>query len=147
MIKPSKTYSHFGGRESLYIAISRPERERLRHFQASHQYTHTTAVHSWWYSTDFLRATTLQQHFFFSHFYSPASRQKPWSQVSSFLPPGFCLQFFIPHGVQQSHCSSIFHRVLLTHALALSAQVKMCTRKSPNEFIRVCTRRGSSSRN
>ena len=36
-------------------------------------------------------------------------------------PPRFLLSFFIAHRVQQSHCSSIFHRVLLTHALALSA--------------------------
>ena len=44
---------------------------------------------------------------------------KPWSQVSSPLPPGSCLYFFIAHRVQQSQCSSIFHRA--THALALSA--------------------------
>ena len=42
---------------------------------------------------------------------------KPWSQVSSLLPPGSCL---IAHRVKQSHCS-IFDRVLLTHALALFA--------------------------
>ena len=35
--------------------------------------------------------------------------------------PRFLPQFFIAHRVQQSHCSSIFHRVLRTHALALSA--------------------------
>ena len=29
-----------------------------------------------------------------------------------FSPPGSCLQFFIAHRVQQSHCSSIFHRVI-----------------------------------
>ena len=36
-------------------------------------------------------------------------------------PPRFLPSIFIAHRVQQSHCSSIFHRVLLTHALALSA--------------------------
>ena len=36
--------------------------------------------------------------------------------ASRFLPT-----VFIAHRVQQSHCSSSFHRVLLTHALALSA--------------------------
>ena len=46
---------------------------------------------------------------------------KPWSQVSSVLPPGSCLQFFSRIGFKQSHCSSIVHRVLLTHALAFSA--------------------------
>ena len=36
-------------------------------------------------------------------------------------PPRFLPSIFIAHRVQQSHCLSIFHRVLLTHALALSA--------------------------
>ena len=40
---------------------------------------------------------------------------KPWSQVSSFLPPGSCLQFLLAPRVQQSHCSSIFHGVLLIY--------------------------------
>ena len=55
---------------------------------------------------------------------------KPWSQVSSLLLPGSCLQFFIAHRVQQSHCSSIVHRVLLTHALALSASQFVHKKKS-----------------
>ena len=38
---------------------------------------------------------------------------KPWSQVSS-LPPRFLPSFFTAHRVQQSHCSSIIHRVLLS---------------------------------
>ena len=76
--------------------------------------------------------------YFFTHFYFPASGQAvvTWSQVSSLLPPGSCLQLFIAHRVQQSHCSSIFHRVLLTHALALSAS-QYAHKKSPNELIRV----------
>ena len=49
---------------------------------------------------------------------------------SSLLPPGSCLQFFIAHRVQQSHRSSIFHRVLLTHALALSASQIVRKKKS-----------------
>ena len=61
-----------------------------------------------------------------------------WTSPS---PPRFLPSIFIEHRVQQSHCSSIFHRVLLTHALALS-QVNLCTIKSPHEFIRVCTREG-----
>ena len=61
--------------------------------------------------------------------------------------PRFLPSIFIAHRVQQSHCSSIFHRVLLlTQTLALSAQVNLCTIKNANEFIRVCTRRGSNSR-
>ena len=35
--------------------------------------------------------------------------------------PRFLPSMFIAHRAQQSHCSSIFRRVLLTHALALSA--------------------------
>ena len=45
---------------------------------------------------------------------------KPW-WVSPVLPPQFLPSIRIAHRVQQSHCSSIFHRVLLTHAVALSA--------------------------
>ena len=69
--------------------------------------------------------------FFFSHTSSFQRLDKPWSQVSSLLPPGSCLQFFfIAHRFQQSHCSSIFHRVLLTHALALSASQFVDKKKS-----------------
>ena len=46
---------------------------------------------------------------------------KPWSQVSSFLPPRFLPSICIAHSVQQSRWSSVFHWVLLYHALALSA--------------------------
>ena len=50
-------------------------------------------------------------------------------------PPRFLPSIFIAHRVQQSHCSSIFHRVLLTHALALSASQFVHKKKSP----RFCT--------
>ena len=86
--------------------------------------------------------------FFFSHFYFPSSGQ---AVVTGVVPssPRFLPSIFIAHRVQQSHCSSIFHRVLLNVKLTLSrfAPVNWCTRKSPNEFIRVCTRWGSNSRN
>ena len=59
--------------------------------------------------------------FFFSHiFCSPAFGQAVVTGVVP-SPPRFLPSIFIAHRVQQSHCSSIFHRVLLTHALALSA--------------------------
>ena len=46
---------------------------------------------------------------------------KPWSQESFFSSPlGYCLHFFRRIGFS-THWSSIFHQVLLTHALALSA--------------------------
>ena len=56
----------------------------------------------------------------FAHFYFPASGQAVVTGVVP-PPPRFLPSFFIAHRVQHSHCSSIFHRVLLTHALALSA--------------------------
>ena len=72
--------------------------------------------------------------FFLSHFYSPASGQ---AVVTSVAPPSprFLPSIFIAHRVHQSHCSSIVHRVLLTHALALSASQFVHEKKSP----RICT--------
>ena len=68
--------------------------------------------------------------FFFSHTSTFQLLDKPWSQVSSLSPPRFLPSIFIAHRVQQSHCSSIFHRVLLTHALALSASQFVHKKKS-----------------
>ena len=45
-------------------------------------------------------------------------------------PPRFLPSIFIAHRVQQSHCLSIFRRVLLTHALALSASQFVHKKKS-----------------
>ena len=70
---------------------------------------------------------------------------KPWSQVSSLSgqavvtgvipsPPRFLPSFCIAHRIQQPHCSSIFHRVLLTHALALSASKFVYKKKSPRIY-------------
>ena len=60
--------------------------------------------------------------FFLAHFYFPASghtsrghRCRP-----SLPPPGYCLHFFLAHRVQHPLIVD-FYRVLLTHALALSA--------------------------
>ena len=52
--------------------------------------------------------------------------------VTGVIPssPRFLPSIFIAHRIQQSHCSSIFHRVLLTHALALSASQFVHTKKS-----------------
>ena len=63
--------------------------------------------------------------FFCPHFFFPASGQAVVTGVVP-SPPRFLPTIFIAHRVQQFHCSSIFHRVLLTHALALSA----------NQFVR-----------
>ena len=57
---------------------------------------------------------------------------KPLSQVSSL--PVFLPSIFVANRVQQSHCSSIFHRVLLTPALILSASQLMYKKKSPQIY-------------
>ena len=47
-----------------------------------------------------------------------------------FSPPVLAFNIFIAHRVQQSHCSSIFHRVLPTHAVfrkSICAQEKVPT--------------------
>ena len=68
-----------------------------------------------WFTYD----TTVPLFVFFSHFYFPVSGQVVVTGVVP-SPPRFLPSICIAHRVQQSHCSSIFHRVLLTHALALS---------------------------
>ena len=75
-------------------------------------------------------STTFFFCFFFVHTFTFQLLDKPWSQVSTLLLPGSCLQFFIAHRVQRSHCSSIVHRMLLTHALALSASQFVHEKKS-----------------
>ena len=67
--------------------------------------------------------------FFFAHFYFPASGQAVVTGVIP-SPPRFLPSILIAHRVQQSHCSSIFHRTLLTHALALSASQFVHKKKS-----------------
>ena len=71
--------------------------------------------------------------FFFTHIYFPASGQAvATGAVPS--PPRFSPSIFVAHRVQQSHCSLSFHRVLLTHALALSASQFMHKKKSPRTY-------------
>ena len=74
--------------------------------------------------------------FFLSHFYFPASGQAVVTGVVPF-PPRFLPSIFIAHRVQQSHCSSIFHRVLLAHALALSASQVVHKKKSQRIYTRM----------
>ena len=64
--------------------------------------------------------SSLRIFFFFAHIYFPASEQAAVTGVVP-SPPRFLPSTFIAHRFQQSPCSSISHRVLLTHALALSA--------------------------
>ena len=83
---------------------------------------------------------------FFAHFHFPASGQAVVTGVIP-SPPRSLPSVFIAHRVQLSHCSSIVHRMLLTHALALSASLFVHKKKSQRIYIRVCTRRGSNPRN
>ena len=86
----------------------------------------------------YIETDTDPQHsiffFFFAHFYFPASGQAVVTGVVP-SPPRFLPSIFIAHRVQQSHCSSTFHRVLLlTHALALSASQFVRKKKSPRIY-------------
>ena len=67
--------------------------------------------------------------FFLAHFHFPASGQAVVTGVIP-SPPRFLPTIFIAHRVQQSHWSSIVHRILLTHALALSASQLVHKKKS-----------------
>ena len=69
--------------------------------------------------------------FSFAHFYFPASGQ---AVVTGVIPssPRFLPPTFIAHRVQQSRCLSMLHRVVLTHALALSASQFVLKKKSTN---------------
>ena len=68
-----------------------------------------------------------------SHFHFPASEQAVVTGVVP-SPPRFLPLIFIAHRVQQSHCSSIFHRALLTHALALYASQFVHKKRSPRIY-------------
>ena len=65
--------------------------------------------------------------------YFPAFGQ---AMVTAVVPssPRFLPSIFIAHRVQQFRCSSIFHRVLQTHALALSASQFVHKKKSPRVY-------------
>ena len=84
--------------------------------------------------SSFLRSFFL--FLFFSHFYFPASGQAVVTGVVH-SPPRFLPSIIIAHRVQQSHYSSIFHRVLLTHALALSASQFVHKKKSQRIYTSV----------
>ena len=77
--------------------------------------------------------------FFFSPFFFihtrifPASGQAVVTGVVPSSPP-FLPSFFVAQRVQQSHCSSIFHLVLLTYALALSASQVVHKKKCPRIY-------------
>ena len=73
--------------------------------------------------------------FIFSLTFTFQLLDKPWSQVGVVpSPPRFLPSIFIAHGVQQSHCSSIIRRLLLTHALAFSASPFVHKKKSQRVY-------------
>ena len=75
---------------------------------------------------------------FFSHTLLSSFWASSVHRCRPFLPPGSCLQFFIAHRVQQSHSSSIFHRVFVANSRSRAFRKSICAQaKSPNEVIRV----------
>ena len=74
--------------------------------------------------------------FFFTYIYFPASGQAVVTGVVP-SPPRLFPPIFIAHRVQQFHCSLIFHRVLLTHALALPASQFVHKKKPPRIYTSV----------
>ena len=75
--------------------------------------------------------------FISTHICFPASGQ---AVVTGVVPsfPRFLPYIFNAHRVQQSHCSSVVHRVLLlTHALAFSASQFMHKKKSPRIYTSI----------
>ena len=91
-----------------------------------------------WYASSHILEYIYIFFSFFSHTSTFQLLDKPWSRCRPFSPVlafnfYFLRSIFIPHrvAIQQSHCSSIFHRVLLTHALAFSASQLVPKKKSP----------------
>ena len=79
-------------------------------------------------------STALRFFFFLSNTSTCQLLDKPC--VTGVVPssPRFLPSIFIAHRVQQSHCSSIFHGVLHSHAVALSASQFVRKKKSPRIY-------------
>ena len=86
---------------------------------------------------EFRRAHYYLFFIFFSNTSTFQLVDKRWSQGVVPSSPRFLPSIVIAHRVQQSHCSSIFHRVLLTNALAFSASQFMRKKKSPRIYTRM----------
>ena len=84
--------------------------------------------------------------FFFSHTSTFQLLDQPWSQDSSLLPPGSWLQLLSRMGFSNPTARRcVIECCLLT--LSRFPQVNLYSRKSPPEFVRVCDRGDSNSRN
>ena len=87
---------------------------------------------------------------FFTHIYFPASGQAVVTGVdpcSPILSRGSCLQFLWHIGFNNPTARRFFIDCCQELTLSRFPRVNLCTRKSPHEFIRVCTRGDSNSRN
>ena len=69
--------------------------------------------------------------FFFTHSSTFQLLDNKRSTVAGVVPfsPRFSPSFFIAHRVQQSHCPSIFHRVLLTRARSRVFRKSICAQE------------------
>ena len=83
--------------------------------------------------------------FFLAHFYFPAS-DKPWSQVSSLLPLGSCLNFYLAYGSAIPLLVDFSSSVVANSRSRVFRKLICAQQKSRHEFIRVCTRGDSNSR-
>ena len=94
--------------------------------------TRTDKKHLAMYDAFGIPISSLECIFFFFFFRTPLLSSFWTSRGHRCRPfPTPVLAFnFIAHRVQQSRCSSIFHRVLLTNALALSASQFVRKKKS-----------------
>ena len=83
--------------------------------------------------------------FLFSHTSTSQLQDKPWSQVSSILPPGSFLYFLSRIGFSNPTARR-FSIECCSLTLLRFPQVNLYARQSPHEFIRVCTRLDSNTR-
>ena len=84
--------------------------------------------------------------FFFSRTSTFQLPARPWSQVSSLFPPVSRFQFLARIGFGNPTARRFFIECC-SLTLSRFPQVNLCRRKSPHEYIRVCTRGDSHSRN
>ena len=81
--------------------------------------------------------------FFSSHTFTFQLLDKPWSQVSSLLPLGSCLQFLSRIGFSNPTARRVFIECC-SLTLSRFPQGNLCTWKSPHEFTRVSVHSGGS---
>ena len=90
----------------------------------------------------FVRGYLLEEHYyiplplfyFFSHTFAFQLLDKPWSQVSTLLPPSSCLQFLPRIGFSNPTARRLFIECC-SLTLSRFPQFNLCRRKSPTEFF------------